>query len=487
MKNDIKIDRNTVFNSFIWKTLERVLTQGINLAVQVVLARLLLTEVFGSLALIVSITTFANIFVQSGLATSIIQKQDLDELDIATVFTVSLGIAAILYIILFILAPVISNFYQILELKWALRVLALILFLNSIYSVENALLSRQMKFKQLLKRSMIAIPIAGVLSISLAYLGYGIWALVAFSLTNMLVTVLVLSIGTNIKLKFGFSLSRAKQIYSFSGKILIANLITGSHDAIRTMVIGKVYTSSDLAYYDKAYTYAGYISDLARDSIGGVLLPAFSRSQNALDELRRMARKSVSMSAFFMLPILVGFAMVARPVVLVLLTSKWESSILFLVVFCFLRIPTILKNVDFQVYYALGKSEINLIYCIAFCVINIISLLVSVRYGVIYVAIAATITEYLSYVVIVLLSSRIYGYSVKDRFLDLFKPMLNSAVMGLSVWAIGFLSLSIIPLLICQVTVGIVVYLTMCLLTREKNLKLLIDLLKVKMGKHNTK
>lgn len=483
--NDVKIERNVVFSSLLWKTLERVLTEGINFIVQVILARLLLPETFGSLALIVTITTYANIFVQSGLATSIIQKKDLDELDISTVLTASLAIALVCYLLLFFFAPSISRFYQLPELKWALRVLALVLFLNAIYAVENALLSRQMKFQELLKRSMIAIPIAGIVSITMAYMGLGIWSLVALTLTNMFVTVLVLSFGTNIKLKLGFSFTRLKQIYSFGGKILIASIITGSHDAVRTMTIGKIYTSSDLAYYDKAYTYAGYVSNLAKDTIGSVLLPTFSRSQESMTELKKMARTSVSLSAFVMVPVLIGFSIVANSFVSLLLTDKWVGATSFLIIFCYLRIPTVLKNVDFQVYYALGKSEINLVYCAVFCVINIVSLLVSLNFGVLYIAIAATITEYLSYFVVIVMSSKIYGYTVKERIQDLWKTLFGSFVMGVAVKLIGTIPLGTLPLFICQVLVGLTVYLLMSFLIKEKSLFYIISMLNGKSQKNN--
>lgn len=485
MQKDVQINRKTVFNSLVWKSIERVLTQGINLVVQVILARLLLPETFGSLAIIVTITTYANIFVQSGLATSIVQKQELDDWDISTVLIASLGIALICYLLIFCAAPWISRYYQLPELKWALRVLAIVLFLNAIYSVENALLSRNMEFKKLLKRSMIAIPIAGTVSITMAYLGCGIWSLVALTLTNMAVTVLVLGIGSNLRVKFRFSVTKAKEIYSFSGKILIANLLTGLHDALRTMLIGKIYSSKDLAYYDKANTYAGYISDLSRDSISSVLLPTFSRKQEHLDQIKAMARKSVGLGSFVMFPVLLGFMATSKSFVLVVLTSKWEKSIPFLMIFCILRLATVLKNIDFQVYYALGSSGINLIYCIVFSFINIMALLFSVRIGIMEVAIAATITEYLSFIAIMFISSNLYNYSILERIKDMSKPAINAALMSIAVWNVQRINAPLLFVLILQVVIGIIVYVGLALTTKDENLTYIINLIKEKRIKKN--
>ena len=184
MEEENKITGRVIAGSLLWKLLERFFSQGVNLVVQIVLARLLLPEDFSSLAIIAAITNFASVFVQTGLATALVQKEDVDEQDVNTLFTASICIAGILYVILFLLSPWIASYYRLPELKWAVRALALILFLNAVNAVQSAQYSRSMQFKKLFLRSAIAVPLSGALGIVLAVRGFGVWALIAQSLSN---------------------------------------------------------------------------------------------------------------------------------------------------------------------------------------------------------------------------------------------------------------------------------------------------------------
>ena len=200
-----QITKGKVTVSLWWKLLERVFSQGINLIVQIVLARLLLPSDFGNLAIIVAITNYAALFVQSGLAAAIVQKKDLHSDDVASLLTASLFLAGCFFIVLFVLSPWIADQYSLPSIVWPLRVQALILFLNAFNSIQTALLSRSMKFKTIFIRSILAVPISGAVGIVMAYRGYGLWALVAHNLVNMVVVVVVMLFGLDYKLRLGFS------------------------------------------------------------------------------------------------------------------------------------------------------------------------------------------------------------------------------------------------------------------------------------------
>lgn len=466
-----KITTKKVYKSMAWKLLERIMSQGINLVVQIVLARILMPSDFGSLALIVAITNYAALFVHTGIGTVIIQKEDIDQIDIATLFTASLGVAFVIYVGLFFASPSIAAFYEIPVLKPALRVLALILFLNAFNSIQTAILSRKMKFKQLFLRSALAVPIAGGVGIAMALMGFGIWALVMHNLVNMLVVVIFMSFDKDTRvIRIGFNLDRAKKLYSFSLKILFTSIISGLHDTIRTMIIGKKYSSDDLAYYDKAYTYSYYAVSIVNSSMSTVLLPTFSRSQNDKKRLKEMARKSCGMAAFIMIPAMLGIASVSRPLVLLLLTSKWEPCIPFLALFCILRIPTFIMTIDKQVYYAIGKSEINLFYEIGLCIFNIIVLIISMQVGVFYIAIGATIVEYAGCVAICIIASKVYDYKLIERLKDIWKPIISSCVMVAVVLLVGNLQISNLYKLIIQILIGIITYGAFSMMLKDKHI-----------------
>lgn len=471
------ISGNTIVNSLWWKLLERLFSQGINLVVQVILARILLPSDFGCLAIIVAITNYAAIFVQTGLATVLIQKKNLDKDDTSTMLTASLAIALFFFVILYLVAPWISSYYDIPELLWPLRVLSLILFLNAINAVQTALLSRSMNFKTIFVRSALSVPISGAVGIAMAYMGFGIWALVTHNLLNMFIMVLVMFWGTKMRIELGFSLQRAKEMYAFSGKIMLSGLISGFGDTVRTMTIGKKYTPDDLAYYDKAYTYAQYVTHIVHSSIQSVMLPVLSRQQDDIEALRLTNRRTVSMVSFVMFPILIGAIIASEPFIILLLTEKWALSIPFFMLFCFFRLIGCIVSVDKQAFYALGRSDIALYFEVGLLLTNLIVLFILVDYGVWAIAIGATSVEFLGVVALCVISDKVYGYKLKDRFLDIRLPLFNSLVMAIVLSFINRLGLNHFETLSLQVIVGVPVYYVMAKITKDGNLPLIKKIL----------
>ncbi len=471
------IGRNTIINSLLWKFLERGFSQGINLVVQIILARILFPKDFGALAILVSITNYLGLFVQSGLSTAIIQKKNLEENDVSTLLTSSLVVALVLYIILFFLAPWIADIYVMPHLIWPLRVLALILFFNAINSIQIAILSRRMDFKSIFIRTAIAVPISGIVGIVMAYMGCGLWSLVVHNVVNIVVLVVVMFFTSDFRLQFGFSWQHAKSLYSFAIKILFTNLISGFGDTLRTMLIGKQYTPAQLAYYDKAYTYSAYATNIVGATIQSVMLPAFSQSQDNCAKLKSMARRSVKISAFIMIPFLAGVAICAKPLVLLLLTDKWAPCIPFLMLFCVFRMPSCISVIDKQVFYAMGKSGIGFYFEMGLIIFNILSLIITLPIGVGAVAIGATIVELLGCMSLFIIAHKVYNYTLWERCLDLLKPVINSTIMVVSMWIILRVEWNYFPTLCSQIFVGIVVYIIFAYITKDNNLSYVINVL----------
>lgn len=466
-----EINKKTVVNSMFWKLLERFFAEGINLVVQIILARLLLPDDFGSLAIIVAVANYAAQFVQAGLATALVQKKELDDLDISTLLSASLSVAAVCYIVLFFAAPKIVAYYEMPFLLWPFRAQMLILFFNAINSIQTAVLSRQMRFKTLFIRSAIAVPLSGAIGIGMAYAGFGLWALIAQSLSNAFFVVLIMFIGSGMRFGLRFSWPHAKKLYAFSSKILLTTLISGFSDTFRTMTIGKAYSSSDLGYYNKAYTYSGYMTNVVNASISSVLLPTFSRKQTEPEILKNMARKSVRLTSFLMFPALAGVFAVAKPLTLVLLTEKWADIVPFLMLFCVLRAPGCLTAIDKQVYYALGRSEISLYYGIGLLVANLIALFIAVPISPLAIAIGATIVEVVGCCVYFIISAKVYHYRLIERLFDLWRPLLNSILMVLVLKGFSKLPMSNLLLLLCSVLLGMLIYIGLAILTRDPSVK----------------
>lgn len=481
------VNKRNVAKSFFWKILERLLSQGIGFGVQIVLARILMPEDFGSLAIIVAFTGYATLFVSSGISTTVIQKQGLDRTDLSTLMTYTLGIASVFYAVLFLLAPLIASYYNAPILQPTLRVLAITLFLQGVNSVQTGLLQRQMCFRQLFVRTMIAAPLAGVVGIFMALNGFGLWALVVHAIANQVLVIIVMSFDKDCRISLGFSLSRMKVIFPFTSKIMLTYATSGLFDLFRTSMIGKSFTREDLAYYDKGLTYSSYVTMLVNQSMGSVLLPAFSRKQDNIDALRNMARRSVKVTSFIMIPVLVAVSVMAKPLIVVLLTEKWLPCVPFLIVYCFLRVVGPILNIDKQVFYALGKSEINLYYELGLFVCNFVALFIAIKINVLAIAVGALIVEMLGALLIFIISSKIYDYNLKDRFHDMQKPIGGSIGVAVAMMGISKLGLPDIGTLCIQVFVGIIIYLLMAKITKDDNLKYCISIIKDFLQKRQIK
>ena len=218
MSYDVEINRSKVTKSFFWKLSERLMSQGVSLLVQIVLARILLPEDFGSLVIIVAISNYANIFVQSGITTVIVQKKDLDKKDLSTLLTFSLAIAAFFYLLLFLGAPLLANYYNLSILCPSLRVMSLILFFNSFSAVQTGVLTRQMRFKKIFLCTIVAVLVSGIIGIIMALKGWGLWALIAYYLINIVVVVLFMNLDKDLRIPLGFSFAKFKVLFLLFGQ-----------------------------------------------------------------------------------------------------------------------------------------------------------------------------------------------------------------------------------------------------------------------------
>lgn len=453
-----EFNKQSVAKAFMWKIVERLLTQGINFAVQIILARLIAPEDFGELAIIITIIDFITLFVNAGLSTYAVQKKDLDSGDIKTLFTASLLVALVGYIILFFSAGFIADFYESEGLLFELRILGIILFLNAIYSIQNALLVRGMQFKRAFIFTLISISISGVVGVFLAIRGFGIWSLIIHNLLNIAVLVFIMEINKKTRIQFGFNAKKAKDIYAFTYKILLTGLVSGLYDSLRTLTIGKKYTKEELSYYDKGATYSKYIYQLANHTVSSVLLSTLSKLQDDRERLKMASRKAVYYGATVVFPVMVGFACVSKSFVSVFLTDVWAFAVPFLSVFCILRLMSFLISIERQIYFSIGKTIIDLFYEMSLLVLNLSALLIFINYGMIYVAISALAIECTGYIGLTIVTKKCINYSLRERIIDLWKPSFCTVVMALCVMSISMLSLSPLKMLIVQIVIGVLTY-----------------------------
>jgi O-antigen/teichoic acid export membrane protein len=454
-------ERKEVIFSLFWKLMERGGTQGIQFIVQVILARVLLPEDYGIIALVVIFTSIAGVFVQSGLNTALIQKKDVDEADFSSVFYLSLFITCLIYIVLFLAAPFIAVFYGEPQITSVFRVLSIALFFDAFNSIQNALVARNLQFKKLFFSSTGAILISGTVGIYMAYAGCGVWALVGQQITNQLMVTLILWFTINWRPRLLFSGERVKALFSFGWKLLVSALIDTVYRDLRSLIIGKMYNPAMLGFYNRGQQFPQLLITNINGSIQSVMLPILSSQQDNKHRVKDMMRRAIVTTSFFIFPMMVGLAITAEPIIKLLLTDKWLPCVPFLQIFCASYALWPIHTANLQAINALGRSDIFLKLEIIKKIIGLSILAVTVFYGVYAIALGQVFSGIISTFINAYPNKELLHYSYKEQWIDIMPSLLLSLVMGAVVYIFKWLELSAPITLIIQVCVGIIVYMVM--------------------------
>lgn len=453
--------KNKIISGLIWKLMERFGTQGIQFIVQIVLARLLVPKDYGIIALITIFITIANVFVQSGFNTALIQKKDANETDFSSVFYLSLFVASLLYLIIFFTAPFIAAFYDILQLKSVLRVLSITLFFGAFNSIQNAIISKNMQFKMLFYSSLGAILVSGTVGIVLAYAGFGVWALVAQQLTNQFMSTLILWFTLKWRPKLIFSFEKVKGLFSFGWKLLASSLIDTIYMNLRSLIIGKIYNPAILGFYNRGEQFPQIIVTNIDGSIQSVMLPTLASEQDNRKRIKDMVRRSIVTSSFLVFPIMIGLGVIGEPLVKILLTDKWLPCVPFLQIACVSYALWPIHTANLQAINALGRSDIFLKLEVIKKIIGFAILGVSIFYGVYAIAVGTLISGVISTFINAYPNLFLLNYSYKEQLKDVMPSLILSLLMGASVYSFKWFHMGSCLTLILQVLVGGFMYIAM--------------------------
>jgi len=438
--------------------MERGGTQGIQFIVTIVLARILLPEEFGLIVLVTIFIGIAGVFVQSGFNTALIQKKNVDEVDFSSVFYLSLVVAGLLYIFLFYTAPLVANFFEEPELEPVLRVLSFTLFFGAVNSIQIAVVARKMQFKKLFFSSLGAIIISGTVGLVMAYTGFGVWALVGQQLSNQLMVMVILWFTVKWRPKLVFSLERIKNLFSFGWKLLVSGLLDILYTNSQSLFIGKMFSPEILGFYNRGEQFPNLIVSNIDGSIQSVMLPTLSSHQEDRQRVKEIVRRSIVTSSFVIFPMMVGMAVIAEPLVKILLTEKWLPAIPFLQIFCASYALWPIHTANLQAINALGRSDIFLKLEIAKKIFGLIILAVSMPFGVYAMAIGVLITGIIATFINTYPNLKLIDYSFQEQWKDILPSLLLSLLMGIVVYSIQWIGIGPPLTLILQVFVGVVVY-----------------------------
>lgn len=465
-----------IASGLFWTFAERVFAQGISFFVSILLARLLLPDEYGAVSMTMVFIALANVLVANGLGEALIRKKDSSETDFSTIFICALLFSVILYCIVFIAAPFISQFYG-LDITALLRVLALKIPLAAINSIQHAYIAKHMIFKKMFWATSFGTVISGFVGVGAALSGAGAWALVAQYLTNSIIDTCVLLIVLPWRPQFVFDKSSAKEMIPYGWRIMISSLINTAFNEARSLVIGKVYTSADLAFYQKGNQIPALVINNVDTAIGKVVFPAMSSVNDDLVRLKEMARKFVRMSTFVIFPIMLGLFSTADRIIILLLTEKWIPSAFFLRLACVFYALQPLQTADWQIIKAMGRADLCVRLETIKKVIGLVLIVISAFISVEAVGISSVITAMMSVLINMIPAKKLVDYSVKEHFQDISKTVIAAVCMIVVVYAVDRAISSILLGLIVQVTCGIIVYLAVSKLIKNTALDGVIDIL----------
>ncbi|MBE6596314.1 MAG: lipopolysaccharide biosynthesis protein [Ruminococcaceae bacterium] len=482
----MEVDKKKVIFSLIYKFIERLAVKSAGLVIGIILARLLVPEEFGQVAIITVFINLANTIIQNGFNSALVQKKEVDERDYSTVFYItgalSLGIIGIMYVS----APLIAAYYDLPLLVWPIRVYSFSLLFGAFNSIQVAKIQREMRFKSMMYASLLATLFSGALGVAMAYKGYGIWALVFYGCSNIVFSCITMLPAAKWFPHLTFSFDRAKQLFSFGWKMLISGILCSLYNDIRSLIIGKRYSVDELGYYNRGQQYPDVIFHTCDGVIQSVMFPTMSRNQSDTQQMRSMFKRSISFGTFIMMPILIGLMAVAKPFILLLLTEKWLPCVIYMQIICLASCALPFTSSSLIAIKSLGRSDIYMKLEIVRRIIMLAILLTAVFVfdSVMAIAISYAISSWIDAFVAAIPLKKLLDYDFRKQVKDNWKTILASFIMGVIVYFVGLLPINLIALLCVQILCGGIIYILLCIVMRIESFYYLISMIKGLVKKH---
>lgn len=472
------MEKKIVFKNFIWRFAERCGAQLVTFIVSIVLARILAPEDYGTIALVTVFTTILQVFVDSGLGTALIQKKDADDLDFSSVFFFNFVVCLILYIVMFIAAPFIAEFYNDSSLTSVVRVISLTIVISGVKGIQQAYVSRNMMFKRFFFSTIGGTIFSAIFGIVLAYQGFGVWALVAQQLSNTAIDTLILWLTVKWRPKLMFSWNRLKTLLVFGWKLLVSALLDTCYNNLRNLIIGKMYSSADLAYYNQGDKFPKVIVTNINTSIDSVLLPTMSSAQDDRERVKNMTRRAIKTSTYVMAPLMMGLAFCSVPIVHLVLTDKWLPCVPFLRIFCVTYMFYPIHTANLNAINAMGRSDWFLRLEVIKKIVGMAILLSTMWFGVMAMAYSLLLSSVLSQIINSWPNRKLLGYGYLEQIRDIAPAIILAVIMGICVYFIGYIPLPTIVTLIIQIVAGAVIYIVFSAILKLEEYEYLTGMIK---------
>lgn len=453
-----QVNSKTTTN-FLWRFAERCGAQLVAFIVSIVLARLLAPEAYGKIAIITVFTNIMQVFVDSGLGTALIQKKDADDLDFSSVFYFNFIVCLFLYAVMFLAAPLIASFYNDSSLTLLVRVISLTIVVSGVKGIQQSYVSRNMLFKRFFYATLGGTILSAFLGIGLAYAGFGVWAIVGQQLSNTAIDTLILWLTVRWRPKRMFSWHRLRSLLSFGWKLLASALLETFYANLRSLIIGKMYSSTELAYYNQGNRFPNVIIDNINSSIDSVLLPTMSVEQENRVRIKEMTRRAIKTSTYIMAPLMMGLAFCAEPIVRLVLTEKWLPCVPFLQIFCITYMFYPIHTTNLNAIKAMGRSDLFLKLEIYKKIVGMTILFLSMWHGVMAMAYSLLISSVLCQIINSWPNWKLLKYNYLEQLKDILPGIILAVGMGCCVSLVSLLHLPDLLTLLIQIPLGAGIYL----------------------------
>lgn len=477
------MNKKSAFHSFLWKFSERILSQIIAFIVSIILARLLTPFEYGQIAIVLIFITFANVFVSDGFSTALVQNKNSNINDFNSVFSINLVLSIFIYFLIYMLSPIISSLFDYIDLTLIIRVIAIKIPISSLFSIQSAFIQKKMEFRLFFFSTLLGSVISGFIGILMALANYGIWSLVVQYLINIFINTIVLHFVGGWKPKLNFKKNKnLKFLLLFGSKILFANIIITIYNEVRALIIGKIYSPTDLAFYNRGKQFPGLFESNINSTISSVLFPLMAK-RSSINEIKLLTRRSITLGSFIIWPTMVLMNVLSEPIVIVLLTEKWLPAVPFFKVYTLIYALMPIQTANIQALKATGNGTI---YTKVEVIKRIVGLIILISVMTISVE-AIVFGTLFSAILFIFINSypnkKIINYSYLEQLKDILPSIMYSIFMGICVYlSIYYIQDNIIKILM-GIFVGISSYIVLALLFRDKNFGYFILTIKNFLGK----
>ena len=459
--------KQKTISSLTWSFIDNFLQMGLTFVIGIILARLLTPSEFGLIGMITIFIAVSVSFINSGFAAALIRKQNCTDVDFSTVFYFNLAVSVLIYWILFFSAPTISRFFNEPQLTNLVKVLAIVLIIESLTIIQRTILTKRIDFKLQTKISIAASTVSGVVGIALAFNGFGVWSLVFLQITQRAVNSVLLWLWNRWRPLLIFSRTSFNELFSFGYKLLISGLIDTLYRNIYLLIIGKYFSAQELGYYTRAYQFQALPSQNINSVIARVIYPVLAQMQDDKKALKRNYQKLIKSVMFITFVLMMGMAAVAEPMVITLIGEPWRPCVIYLQLLCFVGMMYPLHALNLSMLTVQGRSDLFLKLEIIKKILAVPVIVIGVMFGIKAMIVGMMVNTQVSYFLNSYWSGRFIEYSMKDQVKDILPSFILAVSMSMIVAGFGrVLPFSDPATLVIQVVVGAVLVFVMAEVTR---------------------